>query len=101
MKIIGCDFHPSFQQIAMFDSETGEITELRLSHANAEATKFYESLTGPAVGGGEASGNKRRVQRLLARVGDTLFIGGATKMRARHPRQQKTDKREARDIFDK
>jgi hypothetical protein len=24
MKIIGCDFHPSFQQIAMVDTETGE-----------------------------------------------------------------------------
>ena len=25
MVIIGCDFHPGFQQIAMFDTETGEI----------------------------------------------------------------------------
>jgi len=25
MKIIGCDFHPSFQQIAMVDTETGEL----------------------------------------------------------------------------
>jgi hypothetical protein len=24
MKMIGCDFHPSFQQIAMVDTETGE-----------------------------------------------------------------------------
>ena len=24
MKYIGCDFHPSFQQIAMLDTETGE-----------------------------------------------------------------------------
>ena len=24
MKIIGCDFHPSFQQMALVDTETGE-----------------------------------------------------------------------------
>ncbi len=30
MKIIGCDFHPSFQQIAMEDKETGEYTERKL-----------------------------------------------------------------------
>ena len=26
MKIIGCDFHPSFQQIALLDRDTGEYT---------------------------------------------------------------------------
>ena len=25
MLIIGCDFHPSFQQVAIFDNRTGEI----------------------------------------------------------------------------
>jgi hypothetical protein len=34
MKIIGCDFHPSFQQIAMVDTETGETSERRLLHAD-------------------------------------------------------------------
>ena len=29
MKIIGCDFHPSFQQIALVDTETGEHIEKR------------------------------------------------------------------------
>jgi len=27
MKIIGCDFHPGYQQIAMLDQETGEVVE--------------------------------------------------------------------------
>jgi hypothetical protein len=35
MKIIGCDFHPSFQQIAMLDTETGEHTEKRLKPSEA------------------------------------------------------------------
>ena len=30
MKIIGCDFHPSWQQVAVFDAETGEVTERKL-----------------------------------------------------------------------
>jgi transposase len=34
MKIIGCDFHPSFQQIAMCHLETGELQERKLSHAD-------------------------------------------------------------------
>ena len=37
MIIIGCDFHTRFQQIAMLDPTTGEITERRLEHENGEA----------------------------------------------------------------
>jgi hypothetical protein len=33
MMIIGCDFHPSFQQIAYVDQETGEYEERRLTIA--------------------------------------------------------------------
>ena len=34
MMIIGCDFHPRYQQIAMMDTETGELVERRLEHEN-------------------------------------------------------------------
>ena len=30
MMIIGCDYHPGFQQIAFVDTETGELQERRL-----------------------------------------------------------------------
>jgi hypothetical protein len=30
MLIIGCDFHSRFQQVAMVDTETGELIERRL-----------------------------------------------------------------------
>ncbi len=33
MMIIGCDFHPRFQQIAFVDQEAGEYGERRLNHA--------------------------------------------------------------------
>jgi hypothetical protein len=39
MMIIGCDFHPRFQQIAGLDTETGESVEQRLLHT-AEAESF-------------------------------------------------------------
>jgi transposase len=32
MLIIGCDYHPGFQQIAFADTETGEFGERRLTH---------------------------------------------------------------------
>ena len=41
MKYIGRDFHPSFQQIAMLDQETGEMVERRLLHTE-EARVFYQ-----------------------------------------------------------
>lgn len=44
MKIIGCDFHPSYQQIAMLDQETREWTERKLVHAGGDAQRFYESM---------------------------------------------------------
>jgi hypothetical protein len=32
MVIIGCDYHPGFQQIAFVNTETGELEERRLAH---------------------------------------------------------------------
>jgi transposase len=67
MLIIGCDFHPSFQQIAYVDEETGEHGERRLSHRE-EAVSFYMSLAGRGVRiGVEATGNDRWFRKLLER----------------------------------
>src|SRR5450432_663816 len=99
MKYIGCDFHPSFQQIAMLDMETGEMVERRLGHENGEAKAFYESLTGPVVVGIEASGNTHWFEGLLARLGQELWMGDATKIREQDSRKQKHDRRDARLIL--
>jgi transposase len=94
MKIIGCDFHPSFQQIAMVDSETGEQEEKRLTPA--EAVAFYSQLQGQeVVVGMEASGNTLWFERLLAGLGHQLRMGDASKIRAMEVRKQKTDRRDA------
>jgi len=57
MMMIGCDFHTRFQQIAMLDTRTGEITERRLAHETGEAKAFYAALPSPARVGIEATGH--------------------------------------------
>ena len=93
MKIIGCDFHPSFQQIAMVDLQTGEYTERKLTPD--EARQFYAELKGPVLVGMEACGNTLWLERLLASLHIELRLGDAGKIRAMEVRKQKTDRRDA------
>ena len=96
MKIIGCDFHPGYQQIAMLDEETGELSEKALSHEKIEEVRaFYSALQGPVRVGIEASGQSQWFERLLAELGHELWIGDAAKIRASCERKQKTDRRDA------
>ena len=44
MIIIGADYHPSFQEIAFLDQDTGECGERRLNHSDREAENFYRDL---------------------------------------------------------
>jgi transposase len=99
MLIIGCDFHPGFQQVAIFDNRTGEIQEKRLGH-RTEAEQFYRSLSGEAVQVGmEACGHYPWFERLLAELGFELKLGDAAKIRAAEVRKQKTDRRDAWHIL--
>ena len=54
MMLIGCDFHPSWQQVSWLDVETGETGEQKLVHARGEAKQFYEQLAAPVLIGMEA-----------------------------------------------
>ena len=56
MIIIGVDYHPSVQQIAFFDTETGETCERRLNHSDGEAEHFYRDL---ATKTGQRAGRDR------------------------------------------
>ena len=58
MLIIGCDYHPAFQQIAFVDTETGELQERRLGHRE-EAEKFYRDLGCPGSEGSRGDGGER------------------------------------------
>jgi len=95
MLIIGCDFHPSFQQVAIFDNQSGEIQEKRLGH-RAEAEQFYRGLSGQEVRVGmEACGHYPWFERLLQELGQELWLGDAAEVRAKMVRKQKTDRRDA------
>jgi transposase len=99
MKIVGCDFHPSYQQICVLDTQTGEIQEKKLMHANGEAERFYRELDAPAWIGMEATGNARWFELLMEKLGHILWVGDAAKIRASYVRKQKTDKRDAGHIL--
>ena len=100
MKIIGCDFHTRYQQIAMLDDATGELSERRLEHENGEAHAFYRSLQGAVRVGIEATGPMHWFERLLSELGHELWIGDSGKIRASEVRKQKTDERDAALILD-
>jgi transposase len=99
MIIVGCDFHPSYQQIAFVDTESGEVEERSLTHSGAEAEQFYGGLGRPALVGMEAVGNSQWFVGLLERLGHEVWIGDAAQIRASYVRQQKTDRRDAGHIL--
>ena len=101
MIIVGCDYHPGFQQIAFVDTETGELQERRLQHRE-EAEKFYRELAAQGMKvrvGMEASGHARWFERLLAELNFELWIGDAAEIRTKRVRKQKTDRQDAQLIL--
>jgi len=99
--IIGCDYHPGFQQVAFVDTETGELQERRLQHRE-EAEKFCRELAAQGMKvrvGMEASGHARWFERLLAELQFELWIGDAAEIRTKRVRKQKTDRQDAQLIL--
>ena len=97
MIIIGCDYHPGFQQIAFVDTDSGEWNERKLGHRE-EAEQFYRQLQvrGKKVRVGmEASGHARWFERLLTELQFELWIGDAAEIRTKRVRKQKTDRQDA------
>jgi transposase len=99
MLIIGCDYHPSVQQIAWVDTETGECGERRLTH-RAQAEQFYRELKWKQVRVGiEATGHSRWFERLLAELKIEMWIGDPAQIRAKQVRKQKNDRRDAEHLL--
>jgi len=99
MLIIGCDFHTRTQQMAMLDTETGEVVEHRLEHESGEAKRFYEGLKERALVGIESTGYTLWFAAMLAELGHELVVGDAAKIRAMEPRKQKHDRRDAQHLL--
>ena len=78
MLIIGCDYHPGFQQIAWVDTETGKSGERRPAHpgrSRAVLPRIQATKFGRAGGDG--------IQRTLGRPND-LPPSHCRKTRRRH-----------------
>ena len=68
MIIVGCDYHPGFQQIANVDSETGEPQERRLRHREEGrgSTAIWRPEE-PSAGGHGGQWTAHWFERLLAK----------------------------------
>ena len=99
MMLIGCDYHPSWQQICWLDTTTGETAEKRLEHASGEAERFYRQLPAPALIGMESTGNCQWFVEMATTAGHDVWIGDAAKIRACEVRAQKHDRRDAELIL--
>ena len=74
MLVIGCDFHPSWQQVCWVDTMTGETEEKKLVHGSGEAERFYRQLSGPALIGMESTGNHQWFLEMVTAAGQ--LVGG-------------------------
>jgi transposase len=99
MIIIGCDLHTRSEQIALLDTETGEVEEKHLEHENGEAKRFYEGLKEPALVGIETTGYRLWFAQMLGELGHELVVGEAGKIRKMEVRKQKHDRRDAEHLL--
>ena len=54
MTLVGCDLHSRNQQVAVLDTDTGEMQERRLAHDDQVVEQFYGSLPRPSPLGSRA-----------------------------------------------
>lgn len=98
MIMIGCDFHPGMQEIAVLDTESGRRRQHWLSHVYGpgQAREFYGGLAKPVLVGLEASGYSQWFEELLEDLGIELWVGDPAQIRKAAPRKQKTDRNDAK-----
>jgi transposase len=100
MTFVGCDLHTRTQQVAVLDTRTGEVSEHQLVHDGGAGEEFYAALPRPVTVGIESTGYAVWFHTLMQRLGHTLLVGEAAKIRAMVVRKTKTDRRDALHILD-
>jgi transposase len=99
MLIIGLDYHPSFQQMAFLDNETGECGEqwaLAQRRRSRTLLSRAEAARHPGTNRDGSTGHARWFERLVTELGFELWIGDPAEIRAKRVRKQKTDCEDAR-----
>ena len=98
MIMIGCDFHPGLEELALLDTEAGRRREHCLSHSfgSGSVREFYAGLGQPVRVGLEASGYSQWLEEMLEELGIELWVGDPARIRKAAPRKQKTDRNDAR-----
>jgi len=97
---VGCDLHTRTQQLAVLNTDTGEVSEHQLGHDGPAVEEFYAALARPVTVGIESTGYAICFHALMRRLGHTLLVGDAAQIRAMVVRKTKTDRRDARHILD-
>jgi|SRR5215831_17088394 len=82
MILVGCDLHARKQQVAVLDSETGEVQEVELCHQGDEIERCYAALPRPVTVAVESTGYALWFHALMRQLGHTLLVGDAAKIRA-------------------
>src|SRR3989454_5856381 len=100
MTFVGCDLHTRMQQVAVLDTQTGEVSERQLPHDGMAVERFYAALPRPVTVGIESTGYAVWFHTLMQRLGHTLLVGDAAKIRAMVVRKTKTDRRDALHSLD-
>ena len=100
MTLVGCDLHSRKQQVAVLDTTTGEVVEQELVHDGDAVEQFYRALRPPVTIGIETTGYTQWFHALMHRLGHTVVVGEAAKIRAMVVRKIKTDRRDARHLLD-
>jgi len=84
----------------VLDTTTGETLEEELTHDGDAVEQFYRALRPPVTIGIETTGYTQWFHALMHRLGHTVLVGEAGKIRAMVVRKTKTDRRDARHLLD-
>ncbi len=86
MIIIGCDWHVRFEQIALLDTETGEVVEQRLEHDPNPSIKEEGEVRVVGDGSGQRLGMERvgELRRSLIRVEEITPARWGNRLDSRH-----------------
>jgi transposase len=96
--------HTRKQQVALLNTDTGEVRGQKLSQLGDAVERFYAVLSPPSPSASKTPvtlcGSTRWFHALLPRLGHTLLVGEAAKIRAMVVRKTKTDRRDAHHLRD-